>query len=492
MPNRKTPPTRGRARTGRLWVLAVVATLLPVLAARATPPAAAGQAITRRSEARPARSVSPRSVQAPRNLQDVAGAPIPFGAAQYFGTVALKDSSSGMAAMAASQNGRGYLLVTGGGGVFGFGDARFHGTVAAWHKAHVVAIAETGNGGGYWLACASGQVFSFGDARFHGSPGGQLSTAIVAMAATPGGRGYWLAASGGRVFGYGDADVYGSATPELHGDRIVALAATPDGKGYWLVTSHGRVFGYGDAHSDGSATGELGSDRIVAMAATPDAKGYWLVSAGGRVFHYGDAHSYGSATGDLDGDRIVAMAATPDGSGYWLLASIPPPVGLPAPGPGFLAGHVTAIGDSVMLDAAPALEADIPGIEVEAAVSRQWDAGIAVAQQLKSEDRLGAIVVIDLGTNGPVSTQQFAEMMNVLAGASRVVFVTVHLPPGYSWVNSVNVTLAQGVQSYPRDRLADFNKLADANPQWFYSDGVHMPIGGLGAQAMASLIKSEI
>ncbi len=285
-----------------------------------------------------------------------------------------------MAAMAASQNGRGYLLVTGGGGVFGFGDARFHGTVAAWHKAHVVAIAETGNGGGYWLACASGQVFSFGDARFHGSPGGQLSTAIVAMAATPGGRGYWLAASGGRVFGYGDADVYGSATPALHGDRITAMAATTDGKGYWLVTSRGRVFGYGDAHSDGSATGELGSDHIVAMAATPDAKGYWLVSSGGRVFHYGDAHSHGSAIGELDGDRIVAMAATPDGSGYWLLASVPPPVGLPAPGPGFLAGHVTAIGDSVMLDAAPALEADIPGIEVEAAVSRQWDAGIALAR----------------------------------------------------------------------------------------------------------------
>jgi hypothetical protein len=492
MPNHKTPPTLGRARSGRLLVLVVVATLLSVLAARATGPAAAGQPIARLGEALLAPSAARRSVQAPRNLQDVAGAPIPFGAAQYFGTLALKDASYGMAAMAASQNGRGYLLVTGSGGVFGFGDARFHGKVAVWHKAHVVAIAETGNGGGYWLACASGQVFSFGDARFHGSPGGQLSTPIVAMAATPGGRGYWLAASGGRVFAYGDAEVYGSATPELHGDHIVAMAATPDGKGYWLVTSRGRVFGYGDAHPYGSATGELGDDRIMAMAATPDAKGYWLVASRGRVFHYGDAHSYGSAAGELGSDRIVAMADTPDGRGYWLLASIPPPVGLPSPGPGFLAGHVTAIGDSVMLDAEPALEADIPGIDVEAAVSRQWDAGIALAQQLKSEGRLGAIVVIDLGTNGPVSAQQFTEMMNVLAGASRVVFVTVHLPPDYSWANSVNVTLAQGVQRYPRDRLADFNKLADANPQWFYTDGVHMPIGGVGAKAMARLIESEI
>ena len=71
--------------------------------------------------------VPPRSIQAPRNLQDLPGAPIPFGVAQYFGTLTLKDSGSGIAAIAASQNGRGYLLVTASGGVFNFGDARFHG-----------------------------------------------------------------------------------------------------------------------------------------------------------------------------------------------------------------------------------------------------------------------------------------------------------------------------------------------------------------------------
>jgi hypothetical protein len=229
------------------------------------------------------------------------------------------------------------------------------------------------------------------------------------------------------------------------------------------------------------------------MAATPDGRGYWLVASGGRVFHYGNAHFYGSASFTVRRYPIVAAAATPDGKGYWLLPSIPPsPVGLPAPGNGFVAGHLTAIGDSVMLDAQPALEADIPGIDVEAAVSRQWDDGIGLAQQLRSEDRLGAIVVIDLGTNGPVSLQQFTDMMNVLSGASRVVFVTVHLPSDYTWANSVNSTLEQGVPHYPRDRLADFNKLADENPQWFYSDGVHMPIGGAGAQAMAGLVKSEI
>ncbi len=145
-----------------------------------------------------------------------------------------------------------------------------------------------------------------------------------------------------------------------------------------------------------------------------------------------------------------------------------------------------------MLDAEPDLQFDIPGIDVEAEVSRQWDDGIALAQEMRFERTLGSIVVIDLGTNGPVDLGQFQQMMSVLAGASVVVFVTVHLPPSYSWYMSVNATLEQGVPMYHDTRLANFNALADANPQWFGPDGVHMAIGGIGAQAMAHLIADTI
>ncbi len=101
--------------------------------------------------------------------------------------------------------------------------------------------------------------------------------------------------------------------------------------------------------------------------------------------------------------------------------------------------------------------------------------------------------MIDLGTNGPVSLQQFADMMSVLSGASRVVFVTVHLPPSYSWATSVNATLEQGVRALPTSTGSRTStNWRTQNPQWFYSDGVHMPIGGTGAQAMAGLVKSEI
>ena len=231
------------------------------------------------------------------------------------------------------------------------------------------------------------------------------------------------------------------------------------------------------------------------MAAAPGGAGYWVVSSEGGVYTFGRASFHGAVVAASLVRPIAAIAATPFGTGYWLLPTTPqppPPPPVPPLPAGFVRGHVTAIGDSVMLDTEPDLQADIPGIDVEAAVSRQWDAGVALAQQLRAEDDLGAVVVVDLGTNGPVTMAQFQAMMAVLAGATRVVFVTVHLPPSYSWWQSVNATLEQGVRLYPNTRLADFNALADQNPQWFGSDGVHMPIGGAGAQAMASLIASAI
>jgi hypothetical protein len=377
--------------------------------------------------------------------------------------------------------------------VFNFGQAEPHGSISSGAGDHAAAIVATTDGGGYWIACSTGGVFNFGDAKFHGSASSRhLAGPIVAMAANPSGGGYWLADSDGAVFNYGDARFYGAATDDHLRDHIVAIAATPDGRGYWLVASGGGVFSYGDAHFYGSATGEHLRDHVVAVVAAPHGRGYWLVASGGGVFTYGDAPFYGSASAAfaVGADPVVAAAAGPDGRGYWLLPSTP--LGLPAPGAGFIAGHVTAIGDSVMLDVQPDLEADIRGIDVEAVVSRQWDQGVALAAQLKAEGRLGAIVVVDLGTNGPVTPEQFTEMMSVLSGASRVVFVTVHLPAYYSWSKSVNATLEAEVPKYPEDRLADFNKSADKNPQWFGPDGVHMPIGGAGARAMAKLVKSQI
>ncbi len=163
---------------------------------------------------------------------------------------------------------------------------------------------------------------------------------------------------------------------------------------------------------------------------------------------------------------------------------------LPRPGPGFVAGQVTAVGDSVMLDYQQPLETDVPGIDVQAAVSRQWDTGISVLQQLKAEGQLGAQVVVALSTNGPITATDFDDMMSVLQGASRVVFVNIHVDR--PWQDPNNEVLAQGVARYRDAVIADWATLADENPSWFGPDGTHLAIDGPGATALAALITSKL
>jgi hypothetical protein len=170
-----------------------------------------------------------------------------------------------------------------------------------------------------------------------------------------------------------------------------------------------------------------------------------------------------------------------------------PPTALPplaSPAGGLVVGHVTAVGDSVMLDYQSNLQTDVPGVDVEAAVSRQWATGEQLLQQLRSEGRLGAVVVVALGTNGPITSADFDAMMSVLSGASRVVFVNIVVDR--PWQDPNNQVLASGVAQYSNAVIADWNSLESQNPSWVYSDGTHLPIGGPGAQALAALIASKV
>jgi hypothetical protein len=154
------------------------------------------------------------------------------------------------------------------------------------------------------------------------------------------------------------------------------------------------------------------------------------------------------------------------------------------------AGGVYAVGDSVMLDAQAPLQGCVSGIQVNAAVSRQWSDGEALMRQVMAVASPPATVVIGLGTNGPITDADFDAMMSVLQRATRVVFVTVHVDR--PWQDPVNSVLAQGVARYPKAVLADWASLAAQHPEWFYGDGTHLPIDGVGAQALAALIASKV
>jgi hypothetical protein len=199
--------------------------------------------------------------------------------------------------LAATPDGGGYWLVGSDGGVFGFGDAKFHGSAASLHLSQpIVGIAATADGGGYWLVGADGGVFAYGDAKYEGSAASlHLNKPVMGIAGT-GEGGYWLVASDGGVFNYGAAPFKGSAGSLRLNKPVTGIAATPDAGGYWLVASDGGVFNYGDAPFDGSMGGKPLNQSIDGMAAS-SGTGYWLVGADGGVFTFGTAIFHGSGAG---------------------------------------------------------------------------------------------------------------------------------------------------------------------------------------------------
>ena len=86
-------------------------------------------------------------------------------------------------------------------------------------------MTATPDGRGYWLVGADGGIFAFGDARFHGSTGTLRPTSpIVGMAATADGDGYWLVAADGAVLNFGDATNQGSLVGRRLRAPVVGMA----------------------------------------------------------------------------------------------------------------------------------------------------------------------------------------------------------------------------------------------------------------------------
>ena len=83
-----------------------------------------------------------------------------------------------------------------------------------------------------------------------------------------------------------------------------------------------------------------------------------------------------------------------------------------------------AIGDSVMLGAKGALQQKIPGIIVDAVVSRQFAHAISVLQFYKDNGLLPPIVVVHLGTNGRFGDGEFDTMMATIGDDRQAYFLT--------------------------------------------------------------------
>src|SRR6266702_1026767 len=166
-----------------------------------------------------------------------------------------------------------------------------------------------------------------------------------------------------------------------------------------------------------------------------------------------------------------------------------PPGGVVAPRnvPG---SQITAVGDSVMLASAPQLAAAMPGISINAQVSRQMAAGLTVVRTLASRSKLRPVVIVGLGTNGTVTSGQIHELVREM-GSSRAL-VLVNTFEDRPWEHEVDSVLAAAARTYPNVILANWVTAIEHRTYLLWGDGVHpRPQGArLYARVVAAAVQA--
>lgn len=133
---------------------------------------------------------------------------------------------------------------------------------------------------------------------------------------------------------------------------------------------------------------------------------------------------------------------------------------------------ITVIGDSVIIGVEPYLKEQLPEITVDGKVGRQMSQANKIVDRLKSQEKLGDQIVIELGTNGPFNKKQLRSLLDSLSEAEQVLLVTTRLPK--NWQDTVNANIKEVAGEYSNTEIVDWYAASEGKKEYFYKDGVHL------------------
>jgi peptidoglycan/LPS O-acetylase OafA/YrhL len=145
--------------------------------------------------------------------------------------------------------------------------------------------------------------------------------------------------------------------------------------------------------------------------------------------------------------------------------------------PGAEAKPVLALGDSVMVDARSCLGRGLgPLLTLNAAVGRQPGDLVTLLHDYAAAGKTPDDVVLQMGNNGPVYSDDLERLHNALRGVHRVYLVNVDVPR--SWQGEVNSSLYQAARNWGQAQLVDWHEIA-ASHGGITTDGVHLTTKGI-------------
>ena len=150
---------------------------------------------------------------------------------------------------------------------------------------------------------------------------------------------------------------------------------------------------------------------------------------------------------------------------------------------------VYAVGDSVMLGAAPTLTKRLgKQSHIDAKVNRQFFQGARLVRDERKQAGPAPIVVVHLGNNGRFPDRDLTSLMEDLGDVPLVVLS--HLSSPNSFATAVNALIDTVAAAHANVAVLDWDAIVAANPKILYSDHLHMrPVGAaLYAEALVELI----
>ena len=141
-----------------------------------------------------------------------------------------------------------------------------------------------------------------------------------------------------------------------------------------------------------------------------------------------------------------------------------------------LSGAV-CIGDSVMLGSSGRIRELLPACYVDAEVSRYVGGGLDAAKAFEAQGRLGNLVVIALGTNGPIAGYeryevQTRQLLDYLGNSRHIFWVNVYCPH-LTWQETNNNYIKKMATEHGNVHEVDWYGVISQHPEWLTEDGIH-------------------
>lgn len=152
---------------------------------------------------------------------------------------------------------------------------------------------------------------------------------------------------------------------------------------------------------------------------------------------------------------------------------------------------ITAIGDSLLIGAAPELEQMLPGIVIDGKVGRQMSQAQRIVDDLQAQGQLGNRILLELGTNGPFRKAQLRSLLESLNHAKQIYIVTTRVPK--DWQDTVNESIQDVAAEFGNTTVIDWYAASAGRQELFSPDGVHLTTEGIRfyASLLADRIKQD-